>query len=467
MYRKYKQLRHRLSLWSKGFSAVQVIVSYYLILTLITMGLLAYPLFLKPGVKISLSDLFFLSSSVVSVTGLTPLPLNDLFNTSGIILLQFLFQVGGLGIMMISTFFYLAARKKVSLRTRQLIMTDMNQPNLSGTVRLIKVALIFLIFLQLFFGLFFAGYFLLKGYETNFSNALFSGIYHGVSAVTNAGFDFSGESLMPFAKDGFFLSLMMLLIFLGGIGFPVILEVYDYFKYTKRRKKERTLLPYCFSLFTRLAVVAAFSLLIIGSLSIYLLEKNHLFADKSLSDSFLTSLFYSISTRNAGMQINNLNDFQPATQLLFAALMFIGCSPSSVGGGVRTTTIIILALYLISFLKSEDDVHIFSRKVHPDDVRKSVVVFNLSLLLCFVSVLFLSATEDLPFIALVLEVASAFGTTGLSLGITGSLSVTGKLVISLLMLIGRVGMLYTLLLFIPKETRDLNYSYPVEKVITG
>ena len=147
--------------------------------------------------------------------------------------------------------------------------------------------------------------------------------------------------------------------------------------------------------------------------------------------------------------------------------MFIGCSPSSVGGGVRTTTVAIIGLYLLAFLKSEDDISVFSRKIDDDDVKKSIVVFMLSLIMCFFAVVFLSATENLPLISIIVEVASAFGTTGLSLGITGDLTTVGKLMIALLMFIGRIGMLYTLMIFVPKETRDLGYEYPSEKIIIG
>ena len=174
-----------------------------------------------------------------------------------------------------------------------------------------------------------------------------------------------------------------------------------------------------------------------------------------------------MTTRNAGLQIHDLGDFQVTTLIIFSLLMFIGCSPSSVGGGVRTTTIAIIGLYMTSFLKSEDNINIFGRRISDADVRKSVVVFMLSLAMCFFSVLLLSATEDQSLIAIIVEVTSAFGTTGLSLGITADLSVVGKIVIALLMFIGRIGMLYTLLLFIPKETRDQGYEYPTEQIIIG
>ena len=198
-----------------------------------------------------------------------------------------------------------------------------------------------------------------------------------------------------------------------------------------------------------------------------MLENNHLFASMTPGAKWINSFFYSMTTRNAGLQIHDLNQFQTTTLIIFSLLMFIGCSPSSVGGGIRTTTVAIIGLYLYSFLKSEDNINVFGRRISETDVRKSVVVFMLSLGMCFFSVLFLTAIEDQPLIAIIVEVTSAFGTTGLSLGITSDLTTTGKVIIAILMFIGRIGMLYTLLLFVPKETRDLGYEYPTEQIIIG
>jgi Trk-type K+ transport system membrane component len=255
----------------------------------------------------------------------------------------------------------------------------------------------------------------------------------------------------------------MFLIFVGGIGFPVLMECREWLLYKRSNAK----LPFRFSLFTKLAVLAFVILFVWGTVLIYLLEKDHLFQDSNMSVKWINSMFYSITTRNAGLQIHDLGDFQITTLIIFSLLMFIGCSPSSVGGGIRTTTVAIIGLYLYSFLKSEDNINIFGRRIDQDDVRKSVVVFMLSLGMCFFCIVFLSATEEQTLISIIIEVTSAFGTTGLSLGITGDLSVVGKITIAALMFIGRIGMLYTLMLFVPKETRDLGYEYPSEKIIIG
>ena len=146
------------------------------------------------------------------------------------------------------------------------------------------------------------------------------------------------------------------------------------------------------------------------------------FKGMNFTESAFYSMFYSVSTRNAGLVTTPISNFSDGTLLLFSVLMFIGASPSSVGGGVRTTTLAIVVLYLFSFIRSRENINIFGRRIHNDDVKKSIVVLNLSIALCFFSVLVLSVTEKHSLISIIVEVSSAFGTTGLSMGITSSLS---------------------------------------------
>lgn len=456
--------RGKFLFWHK-LSSVQIIVLYYILMTLLALILFYLPFFRQPNSHVAFIDMFFMAVSTISVTGLTTFPINEIFNERGIILLEVLFQVGGLGIMMISTFFFIISKRKITLKQRQLIMTDMNQPRLSGIVRLIRTTFTIILALQIISGVFFTFYFKFKNYYVYWKDAIYYGFYEAVSAVTNSGFDVTGQSIFPYSQDYLFLIIIMLLIFIGGIGFPVIMDVREWIGFHYSSHKNR--LHFRFSLFTKIAVLSSAILFVGGALVIFLLEKNHLFAGMDSFEQIINSFFYSITTRNAGMQIHDLNDFQTTTLIVFSTLMFIGCSPSSVGGGVRTTTIMIIGLYLYSFLKSESHINIFDRKIDDEDVRKSIVVFILSFIMCFVSVIFLTAVENAPLMSIIMEVASAFGTTGLSLGITADLTSIGKLVIAILMFIGRIGMLYTLLLFVPKETRDLGYRYPTEKVIIG
>ncbi len=448
---------------STHLSSIQLIVIYYVILTIISFVLLKLPFFRHADVHTTLLDDLFMAISTVSVTGLSTFNINEVFNDRGIILLEVLFQVGSLGIMMVSTFFFIVSRRKISLKQRQLIMTDMNQPKLSGIVRLIRTTLAILLWIQLIFGGIFSAHFYLSNHHATIRDAIFYGFYQSISAVTNSGFDVTGASLTPYAEDYFFIICIIILIIIGGIGFPVIMEIKEWLFFKKKRRGY----PFRFSLFSKLAIGAFLILFIFGTLLIYLLERQHLFADMGESQRWITSMFYSMTTRNAGLQMNSLTDFQTPTLLVFSTLMFIGCSPSSVGGGVRTTTVAIVVLYMFSFIKSEEKISIFGRRISEEDIKKAIVIFNLSLLMCFFSVMTLAATEKHSLISIVVEVASAFGTTGLSMGITGDLSVTGKIIIAALMFIGRVGMLYTLMLFVPKEMQDKGYLYPTEKIIIG
>ncbi|MDR1473526.1 MAG: TrkH family potassium uptake protein [Lactobacillales bacterium] len=447
---------------NQHLSSIQVIVFYYLAMTIVTFLLFQLSFFRKPNVDVSLIDMLFMAVSTISVTGLTTFDIHSVFNNYGIILLEVLFQIGGFGIMMISTFFFIVAKRKITLRQRQLIAVDMNQPKLSGVVRLIKYVLLFLIVVQVIFGIIFGFYFYFKGYYPRFSQNLFWGLYESVSAVMNSGFDVRGNSLMPFKTDYFFLCIVMFLMLLGSIGFPVLLEITEWFK------KRKSPIKYQFSLFTKIAVTTFIGLFLIGAALIFLFEMDHFYCNKNFIDCITNATFYSISTRNAGLQLNPLTDFQPTTLLIISLLMFIGANPSSVGGGVRTTTFAIVVLYTFSFLKSKGNVSIFNRRIPTEDIRKAVAVLNLSLFFCLLSALILLATQPkVSILEIIVEVASAFGTTGLSLGITSNLTCIGKITIAILMFIGRVGTLYILMLFIPKETRDLGYKYPTEKIIIG
>lgn len=443
---------------------IQLIVISYFLMIMLAFFLLCLPFFRKTGVSVAPLDTFFMAVSTVSVTGLTTIPLHEVYNNYGVILLEVLFQIGGLGITMLATVGLVLARKRITLHQRQLIQIDMNQPRLSGTVRLAYSVFGLMMLLQFFFGILFSLYlYFTQGYE-QLSSAFFEGFYIAISAVTNAGFDITGTSIMPFRHDYLFLLAIIFLIGIGGIGFPVLTELREWFGIKFRRQENSR---FRFSLFVKLAVFFAVLFFVIGTVLIMLSESKGAFAHQSFISKLMTAMFYSASTRNAGLQLDSLSTFNSTTLLIFSLLMFIGASPSSVGGGVRTTTIGILLLYMYSFIRGHRNVNIFGRQIGQDDIQKAVVVVNLSVLLCGTAVLILSATEKQPLTALILEVTSAFGTTGLSLGITGSLSMVGKWVIIILMFVGRVGMLYMLMLFVSRRKRDLNYRFPTEKVIIG
>lgn len=439
------------------FTPAQVIVFYYFLAIGFSFLLLNLPGVYLPGVEVSFIDSLFTAVSAVSVTGLTPISIGGTYSVFGLCMLMLVLQLGGIGIMSIGTFFWLLVKKRIGLRERQLIMVDHNQYSLAGVVGLINqiVRIIFLI--EITGGIILTLY-IMRYYDT-FSEALLNGMFMSVSATTNAGFDITGSSLHPYFGDYFVQTVTMILIILGAIGFPVLIEVKSFF--SKKVPNFR------FSLFTKITTVTFGLLLVWGALLIYILESFHSFKGLAWHEKIFASLFHSVSSRSAGLTTYDITQFSEATDIFISSLMFIGASPSSVGGGIRTTTFAIALLFLINFARGNNVINIFRREIKLIDVYRSYAVILLAAVMVMTALLILLITEkDVPVVALLFEITSAFGTCGMSLGITSDLSVIGKLIIMVLMFIGRVGLisfLYTL----GGKTNKKPYTYPKERVIIG
>ncbi|WP_210366274.1 TrkH family potassium uptake protein [Bacillus sp. REN3] len=439
-------------------SPAQIIITYYLIAVVVSMILLSLPIAIQPGAKWTFMDALFTAASAVSVTGLTTVNISETLTVPGIFILMLVLQVGGIGVMTLGTFFWLILRKKIGLRERRLIMTDQNQTHMSGLVKLLKEILYLVILIEAIGALILGSYFL--RYYPTWEEAFLHGMFASVSATTNAGLDITGASLRPFTQDYFVQLMNILLLTLGAIGFPVLIELKGFL--LRRNKK----VPYTFSLFTKITTITFFGLLVLGTIAIFSFEYNRFFADKSWHEAFFYSFFQSATSRSAGLSTMDVNNFSDPTLLILCALMFIGASPSSVGGGIRTTTFALNLLFLYHFARGRRTVRVFKREVHQDDIIKSLVVSIMAVLICFLSVLLLMLTENQPLLAIMFEVASAFGTTGLSMGITPELSTFGKMVIITLMFIGRVGVVSFLFLLSKNAYRD-SINLPKERVIIG
>jgi len=303
------------------------------------------------------------------------------------------------------------------------------------------------------------GIYYLKYFPT-WQEAFVQGFFASVSATTNAGFDITGASLMPFANDYFVQFITMILLILGAIGFPVLIEVKDFLLH-------RGSFPYKFTLFTKLTTVTFFSLVILGALVIYLFEQNLFLADKSWHETIFYSLFQSTTTRSGGLSTMDVSGFSEPTLLFISVMMFVGASPSSVGGGIRTTTFAIVMLSIFFYAKGKDTIKIFGREVDPDDIHRAFIVITTAILICCSSIILLTILEPtFTLVEIIFEVTSAFGTTGLSMGITPELSTPGKFIIIALMFIGRIG-IFSFLFLIRGTTVQEKFHYPKEKVIIG
>lgn len=439
------------------FTPAQIIVFYYFLAIAFSFLLLNLPGVYQPGVKIPLIDSLFTAVSAVSVTGLTAVNISETYSPFGISMIMVVLQIGGIGIMSIGTFFWLLIKKRIGMRERELIMVDHNQYSLSGVVDLIRqiVKIIFLI--ELVGGIIFTAY--IMRYYDSFGEAFLNGLFMSVSATTNTGFDLTGESLMPYFNDYFIQIITMLLIILGAIGFPVLIEVKSFF--SKKVPNFR------FSLFTKITTATFGILLVFGALMIFILESLNSFKGMKLHEKVFTSIFHSVSSRSAGLTTFDITQFSDATDLVISSLMFIGASPSSVGGGIRTTTLAIAVLFLINFARGQEVIHVFHRQIKLIDVFRSYAVILLAGLMVMIALVVLLITEpNVSVVALLFEITSAFGTCGMSLGITSDLTMTGKMIIMALMFIGRVGLI-SFLFTLGGRTKKPHYHYPKERVIIG
>ncbi|MER1984562.1 MAG: TrkH family potassium uptake protein [Solibacillus sp.] len=443
-------------LFRRTVTPFQLLLLYYFCAILFSVCLLRLPWVHKEGVDVSLLDSLFTAVSAVSVTGLTTINVAESYTSFGYAMVLIILQIGAIGIMSIGTFIWLLVGKKIGMRERQMIMIDHNQYNLSGVVQLIREITLLLFAIEL------VGAFVLTVHFKRYfdwQEAFFNGLFTAVSATTNGGFDITGMSLQPFHADYFVQFVTMVLIMLGAIGFPVLIEVKTFLL----RKNP----SFRFSLFTKITTTTYGLLFIFGAVVIFLIEIFQSFRGMKWHEAVMSALYHSSSTRSAGLTTVDVQEFSEATDLFMSALMFIGASPSSVGGGIRTTTFAIVILFLITYARGRSDIHVFKREIHIIDVFRSFVVIILAAFLVLASAMILHITEPGATTTQILfEVTSAFGTCGMSLGLTDHLSTPGKFVVMLLMFIGRVGLI-SFLYSIGGRAKKFPYHYPKERVIIG
>jgi potassium uptake TrkH family protein len=452
--------RLKLPIFKVKLTPVQLIILSYVVATILATFLLSLPISQKEGVQLSWIDTLFTAVSAISVTGLTVVNTAETFSVFGVIMIMIILQLGGIGIMTLGTFIYVVLGRNIGLAHRQLIMIDQNRHSLRGLVQTIQLVFGFAIVIEAIGGLLFASYFLFTGYADTWYKAFYYGFFHSVSAFTNAGFDVFGNSLYDFSRDYFVQFFTMILLVLGSLGFPVLIEI--------KTKLSGRYPDFRFSLYTKLTTSTFIILIFVGAFSIFLIERNLFMSSLPWHEKLFHSFFYSITPRNGGLATLDVNQFSAPTLFLISILMFIGASPSSVGGGIRTTTFAIVLLTIFTFAKGQSEVRVFKKRLANEDIMKSFVVFSTAIMMVIIAIILLDSLENAKhsFMSIIFEVSSAFGTTGLSMGITPELSIAGKFIIMFLMFVGRIGVL-SFLLFTVRNKRKSKLKYPEEKVIIG
>lgn len=443
----------------KLLTPIQFIVLGYLLFAFLGAVLLNCSFALQPGVKLGFIDSLFTAASAVSVTGLSTVVIKDTFSTAGQTILAFLIQFGGIGIMSMGTLYFIMRGNQIRLRERMMIKADQNQITLQGMVNLILFIFKVTILFELLGALLLTVHFI-SNYQMPFMKALGMGLFHGISSFTNAGFALFDNSLQHFQQDNIVKMIIGILLLAGSIGFPVLLEVYSNIHTWRKQRKLR------FSLYTKITTITFGLLVLAGFVFILLAEHTSGLGDMAWPQKIGVAFFQSLTARSCGFSTIDINVFSSSTLLFLCLMMFIGASPSSCGGGIRTTTFAVLLLSLVSYLKGRTNVKVFQRELYPEDILKSLLVFFLGVSLVVISVIALSAIENFSTEAILFEVCSAFGTTGLSMGITSQLSNAGKAIIIAIMLIGRIGLISLLLLFQARRAED-SFHYVREHIIIG
>lgn len=426
----------------KKIKPSRIIVLGFLMVILLGTILLMLPISINEGKNVSFIDALFTSTSAVCVTGLIAIDTADTFTIFGRTVVALLIQIGGLGVTSVGVGFIMLMKRKIGIKERTLIKESMNLDSLKGVVKLVKsILLMTLIFESI--GVILSYVVFSKDYAP--LDALGISLFHSVAAFNNSGFDILGglQNLIPY-QNNILLNLTTCgLIIFGGIGFLVIKEIIE----VKSFKK--------FTLHTKIVIIMTVILLIVGTILLKLTE----------NISWLGAFFFSTSARTAGFSTYPLSSFTNAGLFVIIILMFIGASPGSTGGGIKTTTLFTLYKSIYSTSTNKHCIA-FKRKIPLAVILKAFNITILALFIICIGTFILSILEpNYTFMQLLFEVTSAFGTVGLSTGITPDLSDISKAIISLIMFIGRLGPMTIATIWCCKEPSNARYSE--ETVIIG
>jgi trk system potassium uptake protein len=438
------------------FTPVQILAIGFAVVIFLGAVLLSLPISSIDGKPTPFIDSLFTSTSAVCVTGLVTVDTGTHWNYFGKTVLIFLIEIGGLGFMSFATLIALILGKKITLKERLVMQEAMNSLNLQGLVKMAQYILLFSFSVQFIGALLLATQFIpIFGLGKGF----YYGLFHAVSAFCNAGFDLIGNfgSLTSFSDNSVVILVIASLIVVGGLGFAVWSEIYSY-------KGIRKL-----SLHSKIVLAVTAFLLIGGWILMLAFEANNpaTLGSMGLKGKLLNSFFASVTPRTAGFNSISTSGMTLPGRLLTIILMFIGGSPGSTAGGIKTATFGIIVLTVFSVIRGKEDAEVFQKRIAKDLVLRSFIITALALGLVTTVTMILSVTEvGASFEYILYEAASAFGTVGLTLGLTTDLSFVGKLVISFTMYCGRLGPL-TLALALAKARCNNHIKYPEDKILVG
>lgn len=445
-------------------SATENLFIYFLFLALTGTILFRFPAFYSDGMPIPLIDSIFTTVSAMCVTGLSTVDMS-VFSNSGFLLILLLIEAGGLGLVSFFTIYLALDAKKISLLNRNIIKDYFTEEQQIETKQIIREIISFTLFIQFLGALLLSLLLKFHGEE----NYIFYGIFISVSAFCNAGFSPYSESLSSFTNSPVFLLTVSLIIILGGLGFSVMSNIF--FTLKKQNGKKRTIL----SLHSKIVLFTTFILIAGGTAFFFIFEYNGAYKDLSFSSALLNAFFQSVTLRTAGFETVSQNSFSAHSTVLSDIFMLIGGSPGSMAGGIKTTTFFLLLTLAYKSIHDKNSPSIFHRDISESSTAKATSIFIKAICFLSVMIILLLISEQKSIkngifseSSLIFEAFSAFATVGLSKGITGLLSNSGKIIIIFLMFAGRTGITFIALNnFSRKNNIKSLTDYPEEDVLLG
>lgn len=441
----------------KKISPIRILVIGFAVLTLLGALLLMLPEASVNGSSQSFVDALFTATSGVSTTGLIVVDTGNYYTFFGQIVLITLVQIGGLGYMVFIVLVFLVKKNKMSIHGRKILRESLGRPTKLDMFKFTKVVFVFTFVIE-FLGALGMFIYWIKFFPAG--TAAYVSIFHSVSGFCTAGFGLFSDSITAYGHSYYLNIIIDLVCIAGAVGFFVLYDIYEYSR--KKSKGER---PVSLSLHSKLVLSLTAFLIIAGVATVFFFEGNNF--SNSIGYNFLDLSFQVISaSTTTGFNTIDIGSMTGSSLFVIIILMFVGASPGSTGGGIKTTTFGILIKHIYSVLRGRSETNLFKRKVNNDVISNVVVLTGVAIIWISAAVLILSSTEKTNFLRILFETVSAYGTVGLSTGITSSLSVTGKIVLTLTMFMGRVGPLalgFSLL----NGSINNGYSYPEEEVLIG
>ncbi|MEW6509069.1 MAG: TrkH family potassium uptake protein [Bacteroidota bacterium] len=442
----------------KRITPVQLLSIGYVIITLIGALLLCLPISSQDKSGTPFIDALFTSASALSTTGLGVVDTGTHYSTFGQIIILIIIQVGGLGYMIFVAFVAIAAGYRFSINGKQLFNESIARPGSLEIKKFVKAVVIFTLSFEFLGASALTIVFLDK---QNLISAAYSGIFHSVSAFCTAGFSLYADSFMAYYRSITANIIIAIITISGGIGFFVLYDLFQYFVNVLKRKR-----PIKLSDHTKLVLAVTVLLMFSGTVILFFTESSNC-KTFSVSERLLTASFQTISASSTtGFNSVDIGSMNIISLLILIILMFIGASPGSTGGGIKTSTFGIVVLFLKKVITNRDEVTAFKHSIGESTVNKALTITLLSFFYLITIISLLLVTGSYSLLQVAFETASALGTVGLSMGITPALSDSGKLLIIITMIVGRVGPLaigYSLI----GKIKQIKYSFPQGNVMTG